>query len=361
MTKKSNRQDPLDTPVMRQYLEIKKQYRDCILLFRMGDFYELFLDDAKTAAPIMDVALTSRQGGVPMAGVPYHSADTYIARLIGAGCKVAVAEQSADPENPKLMRRSVRRVLSTGTVIEESLLASALHNYLMAVIPGEYLQAFALCDVSTGDFFSTQTESSAEEIVNFYCRYSPGEILVPSELLSELSNVLPEAKDKIVPMEDWKASPSEGLRRMEHKFGVSPSGLGYDESTKEAAGCVSLILHYLEVSFPDGSFRLDSPAYIFQGKNFMQLDAQTIRNLDLVQNSFDGGKDRSLLGVLDLACTNAGKRFLKDAVLNPLLLKEEILQRHDCVNELLAESEIRQKVRSSLSSVSDLERILSRI
>jgi len=141
---------------MKQYLELKAQYPDAILFFRMGDFYELFLDDAKIAAPIMDVALTSRQNSIPMAGVPYHSAEIYIGRLLSAGKKIAIAEQVSDPKNPRLMQRKVVRIITPGTIIEENLLKGADSQYLMAICDKDFRTdelGIAFADFSTGDFF----------------------------------------------------------------------------------------------------------------------------------------------------------------------------------------------------------------
>ena len=204
---KSN--DPLDTPVMRQYLDMKSRYPDCILFFRMGDFYEMFLDDAKKAAPIMDIALTRRQGDVPMAGVPYHSVDTYLARLVNAGLRVAIAEQKQDPENPKLMQRQVVRILSPGTLLEEGLLPGGNANYLMALTFNEDRCGIALADISTGDFFCYET-LAANQLNgmgpgDFIARYQPGEILLASDRRQALDGLRDEIKQRIRPQESYKA------------------------------------------------------------------------------------------------------------------------------------------------------------
>ncbi|MCB1315921.1 MAG: DNA mismatch repair protein MutS [Leptospiraceae bacterium] len=383
--KKNN--DPLDTPVMRQYLEMKGQYPDCILLFRMGDFYELFLEDAERAAPLMDVALTRRQQEIPMAGVPYHSADTYIARLLNAGVKVAIAEQETDPHNPKLMRRSVRRIITPGTVIEESLLGGVAHNYLMAVRPDGDCIGLALADISTGDFFCTQADAETDAglldakqnaehdaelsepftraLRDFFFKYNPREILVPSDAVGAVDLVLGNmpAAPTITPMELWKASPTEGKRRLQTVFGQNLSGLGYEQEHAAAVAAVSLILHYVERNFPahQGSMQLQPPVFRpLQGTN-MSLDEDTIRNLELLENQQEGGRKRSLFGILDECRTAPGKRFLREAVLTPLLNRDEILRRQNMIGMLAEDSTLRQSLTRGLSAVHDLERILSRM
>jgi DNA mismatch repair protein MutS len=354
-------EDALNTPVMRQYCEVKKNYPDAILFFRMGDFYEMFLDDARIAAPILDVALTRRQNQIPMAGIPYHSADTYIARLLAAGKKIAIAEQSEDPANPKLMRRTVRRVVSPGTVIEESLLSTPLNNFLMAIVPGRESHGIALADVSTGEFFSTRHDGPIEDLRDYYYRYTPCEIIVSTSALQTMKALLPEIAEKIVPVEDWRASPSEGLRLIESEYGISPRGLGYESDDGFSPAAVALAIHYIRSSFPESGIRMDAPAFRPQSAGRMFLDAETIRNLDLVWNQHDGGSGHTLFHVLDSCQTGAGRRFLKDAILHPLTERSLIEKRIDCVRALIEPQSPRVAIRGLLDGTSDLDRILSRL
>ncbi len=377
--------DPLDTPFMRQFLDLKRQVPDAILFFRMGDFYELFLEDAEEAAPLMDVALTKRQSSVPMCGVPYHSAEIYIARLIGAGKRVAIAEQENDPANPKLMRRRLRRIITPGTVLEESLLDGAGHSYLMALAPGARSLGLALADVSTGDFFSFDLPAAAlsgpEEVArdgaridetllesrygaalrDAYYKYAPREILAPSDYARELTALLPEARAALAPCEPWKASPTEGARQMATRFGQNLKGLGYPSEKTPALGAVGLVLHYLAKNFPDQIVAIGAPTYRESAGARMMLDEQTIRNLDLIQNQNEGGSSRSLYGCLDRCKTATGKRFLKDALLAPLLDRAAIFSRQERVGALLARGAIRARVAEALGRVFDLERALARM
>lgn len=373
--------DPLNTPVMRQYLELKEQHPGSVMFFRMGDFYEMFLEDAERAAPLMDVALTKRQG-IPMAGVPYHSAETYIARLLNLGEKVAIAEQSFDPENPKLMKRQVRRVISPGTVVEESLLDSGSFNYLLAVAELEGRYGLACADISTGDFFalelkgrngredgaagrdrSTGAETPAVEgeIRDYFMKLSPREVIANSGILDQLKEVLPEARGLLAGLEDWRASPLEGCRQIEKRFAKKLGGLGFEDESSPALGAAALILHYVDKSFPHEPVELDAPVYRSVGRRFMALDEQTIRNLDLVYNAQEGGNTRTLLAVLDFCATAPGRRFLKESLLAPFLLKDEILERQERVSTLVTDRELNDALQTELKTVADLERVLSRM
>ena len=313
------KKDPLDTPVMRQYQLLKEQHAEAILFFRMGDFYELFMEDARIAAPIMDIALTHRSKAIPMAGVPYQSAEIYIRRLLEAGRNVAVAEQEPDPKNPKLMQRRVRRIITPATVLEDGLLDSLSHNYLMAMVFHPQKSGLAFADISTGDFFSFEVsygrdsgisiERSLETFRDYYAKFSPKEVLLPVDLYKEFQD-MPERK-KFILMESWKANIAEGRRQVEDFYGQDLKGLGYDDTWSIALGAVSLILHYLRKNFPDKKTALQAPAFRTLRESWMQLDEKTIRNLDLVQNQNQQGSSHTLFSILDHCRTSAGKRFFK--------------------------------------------------
>ena len=361
--------DPLDTPVMRQYQELKRKYSHAILFFRMGDFYELFLEDAQKAAPLMEVALTRRQSQIPMAGVPYHSAEIYIKRLLEKGYHVAIAEQEVDPRNSNLMCRRVHRVITPGTVVEEKLLDTLGHNYLMAMVSNHEAYGLALTDISTGDFFAFTLKKHSSEpfdkgeflqiFHDHYVKFSPREILLPTEFYNELSQV-PERKS-LIAMEDWKASPLEGRRQIESRYKQSLKGLGYKNERDISLGAVSLILHYMQQNFPSEEFRLGAPVFLSMAKDFMQLDEHSIRNLDIVQNQNEGGTERTLYSVLDLCQTSFGKRFLKERLLLPLLDLKRIRERQRIVKYLIEETELRNAAREELKASSDLERVLARM
>ncbi|MCE9599095.1 MAG: DNA mismatch repair protein MutS [Spirochaetia bacterium] len=350
--------EALDTPVMRQFLDLKRSYPDSILFFRMGDFYEMFLEDAKTAAPILDLALTRRQNAIPMAGVPYHSMDGYLARLIAAGLRVAIAEQAIDEANPKLMRRLVTRVVSPGTVIEDSLLPESAHSYLIAVIPESKASdkprvGVALADVATGDFRAF--DLAADELSNFLFKNAPVETLT----VADFRNILKQpGLPQPMLLEDWKAEPQEGLRQIEQRFSMKARTLGFPEDSL-APGACGLVIHYLAQSFPTGPFPLPAPVFGGRSDSVLSLDEETIRNLELVQSA-RGGEERTLLSVLNRCQTAAGRRLMRECVLEPLNNLKEIETRQASVEEL-AKSMGRSNVQKELLAVRDLERILTRL
>ena len=353
--------DPLDTPVMRQYLDIKSRYPDCILFFRMGDFYEMFLDDAKTAAPIMDIALTRRQGDVPMAGVPYHSVDTYLARLVNSGLRVAIAEQKQDPENPKLMQRRVVRILSPGTLLEEGLLTGSHANYLMALTFTGEKCGLALADISTGDFFCYETMARGTldgmGPRDFIARYQPGEILLASDQRNQLDDMPEEIRSRIRPLESYKSSVSEGIRQIEHRYQARVEGLGFQRDSV-AAGAVSLILHYVSEAFPDRPPHLKAPVLRAPATHSLVLDEKTIRNLELVENR---NSSATLLGVMDATRSAPGKRALRKRLLSPFRAPGDIQQSQEALEVLRNQPDHLNYFSEQLDRMSDLERILSRM
>lgn len=363
----TNKGDPLNTPVMRQYLDLKKGYPDAILFFRMGDFYEMFMEDAEKAAPIMDIAITHRQNSIPMAGVPYHSVDTYISRLIGAGEKVAIAEQESDPGNPKLMRRAVKRIITPGTLLEDSLLQGSFHNYILSISELHHSCGFAIADISTGSFFTMEIELPEEnkdllqqELRYLFAKYSPREILLSSDLQKKYKELLPEAEKILTPCEPWKASPIEGKRQIQRYFSADLRGLGYENDQAASIGAASLILHYLDVTLPEGKNILGPPVFQQEEKIGMRLDEQTIRNLDLIFNYQEGTHNRTIFGVTNFCRTAPGRRRLKEAILAPLLKKDDITLRHEMLDYLVSNQSASEKISLLLDQTSDLERILSR-
>jgi len=345
--------DPLQTPIMIQYRELKAQVPDAFLFFRMGDFYELFLSDAEEAAPLMDVALTRRQAQIPMAGVPFHSADIYISRLLSHGCRVAIAEQEMDPENPKLMRRRIRRVISPGMIVEENLLSPAAANYLAAMARHNDQMGLAFLDISTGEFFAYLL--STEDPADYLARFAPGEIIAASELAKEFKKLYPAHKFEERP--DWQASPAEGLSLLERRTDGNPAASGFREPSA-ATAAIGLIEHYVKRAFPENPPRSVYPV-LRQGENHMFLDEETIRHLDLVAS--EAGNDRTLFSVLNHCQTAAGKRFLRRQILEPLLREEAIHDRHKEIDIFHKDPDLSEKLTQELRSVADIERIVNRL
>jgi len=356
-----------NTPVMQQYLSIKGDHPDAILLFRLGDFYETFFDDAKETARALDIVLTSRNAGegkdaIPLAGFPAHAADTYINRLLRAGHRVAVCEQVEDPKKAKgIVKREVVEVLSTGTALAEGYLEGERNNYLMAIsMPGDSGQTgIAVADVSTGDL--QVMEVPGQLVPDEIQRFMPAELIVPDTTDTGYLDSLPGADGRTVTTLDaWQFSFDMADRSLREHLGVGTlKGLGLD-GLEIGTGALGALISYLQNN------RLVSLAHLKRitirgtGEG-MLLDAATQRNLELVANIRDGGKNGSLLGVLDHTRTSMGARILRNTLLSPLTASAAIEKRLDAVESLVEESDLRDDLFTALDGMGDLERIAVRV
>ena len=352
------------TPMMVQYLEIKEQHPECLLFFRLGDFYEMFFDDAKVASKELELVLTGKDCGLPerapMCGVPFHSCEGYIARLVSRGYKVAICEQTEDPATAKgLVKRDVIRVVTPGTVMESSMLDEGKNNYLCAAFGKGNTVGLCFADVSTGDV--RVTELAGEDVNGRLCselgRFSPSEILCNLELAkneifmgfsAERLMVSPEVRD------DGCFNAND--ERVAERFGEAEA-LKERETAKAAVGC---LLAYLFETQMTGLERLRELNYYTDGQ-FMRLDISTRRNLELVETMRGKEKRGSLLGVLDKTKTAMGKRLLRVWLERPLLQPAAIDERLDAVEELVKDSVLCGDLGEMLSGIYDLERIMTRI
>jgi DNA mismatch repair protein MutS len=348
---------PMSTPLRRQYLEIKRQHPDAILLFRLGDFYETFDGDAEIAARELDIVLTGREMGngerVPLAGIPYHAAEGYIARLVTRGYKVAICDQLGDPSASKgLVERAVVRVVTPGTVVEAGLLSAKANNYLAALAAEGKRAGLAYVDITTGEFAATQL--SFERALAELERLQPAELL-----LSEGQDVpTPAARARTV-QPAWRFRPDTGLEALLAHFEVATLdgfGLVGQPLAVAAAGAV---LQYLQETQPGALARLGGLTS-YSTEAFMVLDAATRRNLDLAQGP-DGSAARSLLGVLDLTETAMGGRKLRRWITQPLLDLKRLQRRQEAVAALARSARPRAALRAALREVPDLERLALRV
>ena len=317
------------TPLIAQYLSVKQRVPDAILFFRLGDFYEMFFEDAEVGARVLDIQLTSRnKDGVPLCGVPYHSAEPYIAKLLKAGHKVAICEQGTpDAKSPKLMPRQIVRVITPGTVGEEMVLTAAEKSYLVAVVGAEG-GAFALAalDVSTGEFLATQAHEAStlsEEIA----RIAPREIVVAGGPDAELGALLNDLNCPLTTLDP----ESFGAERAAAAFSSRFVGAAADlhESIARAAG---IALLYVETTFGHDLAHLQAPR-LYRIAEYMLVDETTRRHLELIAST-DGGRKGSLLSILDETLTAVGARTLCNWIIYPLLSLDAIRARHDAVEEL---------------------------
>ncbi|MDA8092005.1 MAG: DNA mismatch repair protein MutS [Nitrospiraceae bacterium] len=343
---------------MKQYQQIKERYPDAILFFRLGDFYEMFGEDAKAASSILQIALTSRDKSkddpVPMCGIPYFSAETYINKLIGAGRKVAVCEQVEDPKDAKgIVMREVVRVVTPGTHTPEN---PKENNFIASFFPVGRKHGIALADISTGEFFLFETGNPFEDEIG---RFEPREIVYPESLgrdlryAGALKNYFTTAAD------DFLFDYSEAYRGLLSYFKVSSLAAFGCEGLRAAVSAAGALLSVL-LSTQRGQLSFTKLIHL-KDSSAMFLDYSTRRNLELIHNLKDGGRDGTLLWALDETLTPMGGRFLRNAVLNPLVEADKVNRRLGAVSLLVGEYELTDRLRGALRKIQDLERLGARV
>ncbi|MBC7259263.1 MAG: DNA mismatch repair protein MutS [Chloroflexi bacterium] len=357
----------MSTPVRRQYLAIKKRFPNTIVFFRLGDFYETFDEDAKTVAQVCDIVLTSRPVGkdqrVPLAGVPYHAVDGYLAKLIGAGYKVAIVEQVSDPKESKgLVAREVVRVVTPGTVVEPTLLDERRNNFLAALTLEDRRAGLAYVDITTGEFATTQFsgDDAMQEALQELARLQPAECLIPARPDAPERAALRGVECPITEWDAWRFDVQTAREALLQHFGVGTlAGFGC-EGLPQAIRAAGAIVQYLQETQKAALAHLDSLT-TYSTSHFMTLDASTRRNLELVATLRTGAVKGSLLGVLDLTRTSMGGRMLRQWLLQPLVEKAAIERRLDAVEALYNATPQRMKIRELLGGVGDLERLTNRL
>jgi DNA mismatch repair protein MutS len=366
------------TPMLQQYLEIKGQHEDAILFYRMGDFYEMFFDDAVVASKILGITLTSRNKSsdpvqVPMCGIPYHAAQSYLAKLIKAGRRVAICEQTEDPASAKgIVKREVVRIISPGVVTDDQLLDDKSNNYLSALVvkPTHDLRLYGLSflDVSTGEFligeFSDKLDTN-DEILDQLTRLAPSELLIPgddqdrlADLLEQLHALLPDICITERNTDIYQPAIAQELLH-DHFQVVTLDGFGCGHLTLGVVAAAAL-LEYIQQTQKATSDHIEKLTPI-DTDSILHIDESSRRNLELTQTIVSGHRQGSLLAVLDSTCTPMGARLLRHNLLFPLQNKEKIINRLDAVTFFFNNSTLRRDVRNFLEGVYDLERLNSRM
>ena len=355
------------TPMMQQYMETKQQYKDCILFYRLGDFYEMFFEDALTASKELEITLTGKDCGLeeraPMCGVPYHAVDGYLNKLVARGYKVAICEQVEDPKQAKgIVKREVIRIVTPGTNLDTQALDETRNNYLMAVIHTGDRYGVSVADITTGEYLVTELDNE-RKLLDEIMKFSPSEIICNQSFY--VSGIdIEDMKDRlgitVFPLDAWYVDDALCSRvLMEHFHVTSLAGLGIADYSCGiiAAGA---LLKYLMETQKTAIANLTSLTPYSIGK-FMIIDSSTRRNLELCETLREKNKKGSLLWVLDKTKTAMGARLLRKYVEQPLIEKEEITRRLDAVDELKNNAIIREELREYLNPVYDLERLISRI
>ncbi|MGH7599643.1 MAG: DNA mismatch repair protein MutS, partial [bacterium] len=371
--------DDLTTPLMRQYLAIKAQYKEAILFFRMGDFYEMFYDDAKIASEVLGITLTSRSHGksseVPLAGFPHHALDTYLAKMVRAGYRVAICEQVEDPKLAKIVvKREVTEVVTPGSILSDDLLSSRRNNFLLAVHPlqktpsgaaagAKALAGLAQVDISTGEFIVGEVaiESMAGGLREAILNIEPAELLVAEEHADWLrAKILPNSPLLVTRREGWQFAYDYAYEKLTHHFQtMTLKGFGCDDLTAGicAAGAAlsylkenqkSELAHFTQLT------RLNS-------REFVAIDAATRRNLELVRSLRSEDQKGTLLSVLDRTRTAMGGRRMVQWILQPLRDADKIKARLDAVEELMQKKNARESIAELLRGMGDLERLVAKV
>ncbi len=356
------------SPMMRQYMQIKEENADAILFFRLGDFYEMFFDDAITASRELDLTLTGKDCGLseraPMCGVPYHSCEGYIARLVERGYKVAVCEQTEDPSKAKgLVKRDVVRIITPGTVIDGDMLDEGSNNYLASVYRKDSEIGLCFADVSTGDCKLTEISGSdaLARVKSEIMRFSPKELIVDLKMQSEISGFLEEKFEGTVTLRQTSCFSDDFTQDIIcDNFGVvSPQNLGI--RTGGGMQCaLGAALDYIKENGKGGNITVKSVS-IYGDKEYMRLDMTATRNLELISTMRSSSRRGSLLSVLDKTKTAMGKRMLKGVILQPLISIPEITKRQNAIEELLSSEIIRGEIREYMSNVRDVDRTMTRV
>ena len=356
------------SPMMRQYMEIKEANQDCIIFYRLGDFYEMFFDDAIKGSEELELTLTGRDCGLderaPMCGVPFHSAEGYIARLVEKGYKVAICEQVEDPATAKgIVKRDIVRIVTPGTVIEGEMLDEGRNNYLASVYEKSGKIGVCFADASTGEAHVTELsgEDMYAELQNEIMRFAPSEILIDAKLKDKISAFLEEKITAAISVRDdihFDTTATEAL--LCQNFGViSPENVGIEVGSVSQS-VLGAVIDYLQENGKTGTIAIKN-VNIYTSAQFMGLDVTAVRNLELCETMRTKSKRGSLLGVLDKTKTAMGKRLMRSYVLQPLLSIPEITLRQNAVEELANDTVMRCEAQEYMSGIRDIERMMTKI
>lgn len=350
------------TPMMAQYKAIKEKYSDCMVLFRLGDFYEMFFEDAVEGSKILNITLTSRNKGngikSPMCGVPFHAIDNYISKLTRAGKKVAIADQVTEPDGRGIVEREVVRVVTPGTTFDDNLLDQKSNNYVVSLVQSYNGYGFSYCDVTTGDAFVTEF-IDLMEIHQELARVNPSEIIMPQTLLDN-----PQVKSILNQFKDLSCFPFEIFRDPEdvlvENFGVkSISVFGLDDK-KSALSSFAFLYEYLKETQKTELKHIEGVKF-YTTSEFVPLNSSTIRNLEIFYSAVDGKKSGTLFSVIDKTKTAMGGRKLKTWMIHPLKSRDLIVERLSAVSKLKGNSTLLKDVREELHRILDIERLLARL
>ncbi len=355
------------TPMMSQYFEVKKEYSDCILMYRLGDFYEMFFDDAKEASQILEIALTGRDCGqkerAPMCGVPFHAVDSYIARLIENGKKVAICEQT-DEVDPikKVVKRKVVRVVTPGTILDSSALDDKKNNYLASVYIDEGGAGISFVDITTGEISTAETPDGSELVIlNELVKYAPSEVIANS-IAYKNQGLIDKIRDRfectVINFRDEAYEFASAMEKVKEIMGKEQNSEIYEKVHSSASlGALFVYLEEMQKTAPQNLKELD----IIDDGRYMGIDLYSMRNLELLETMRDKKARGSLFHILNKTVTSMGSRLMRKWITMPLVNCGAIRNRHNAVEELLLNPVMREEIREMLKGINDIERTISRI
>lgn len=357
---------PKYTPMMMQYLEIKEKYKDCILFFRLGDFYEMFFDDALTATRELNITLTEKGCGkdedkAPMCGVPYHSAEPYISKLVNKGYKVAICEQTEDPKKTKtIVKRDVVRIVTPGTLLDTNVLDEEKNNFILCIYESKKGFGFSVCDVSTGEFLTTEFNAGeGGKIIDEIAKYNPTEIICNDEITisADISRIF---DIRLTVYYDWAFDyQTANICLCNHFKTINLYGYGL-EASKNAISSAGALLQYL-IDTQKNSLSHISAIKKYSTESFMVLDLSSRKNLELTGTLKDNSKKGSLLWVLDKTKTPMGSRLLRKWIEQPLINIDDIQRRLDSVEKFKDDVLSREELKELLNTIYDIERLMGKI
>ena len=359
------------SPMMQRYLETKEQYKDCILFYRLGDFYEMFFDDAITAARELEITLTGKDCGqeerAPMAGVPHHAAEMYISRLIAKGYKVAICEQLEDPKNAKgIVKRGVIRVVTPGTIVESNMLEERKNNYIMSIFKSGIYFGISVCDISTGEFYAAEIKDNNNfpQLLDEIARYTPSELVINSNLADcteEMSKIRERFSTYITRFQDKFFDSKPDIIKL--RFNLIDTNQKPIENIEErsfAVASINALIEYIEQTQMTSLDHINKIT-IYQISKYMSLDMNARRNLEITEKMRDKSKKGTLLWVLDKTSTSMGGRHLRRWLNDPLIDTLEINRRLEAVKELKENVMLRGDVIDNLKKVYDIERLAGKM
>ena len=359
------------SPMMQRYLETKEQYKDCILFYRLGDFYEMFFDDAITAARELEITLTGKDCGqeerAPMAGVPHHAAEMYISRLIAKGYKVAICEQLEDPKNAKgIVKRGVIRVVTPGTIVESNMLEERKNNYIMSIFKSGIYFGISVCDISTGEFYAAEIKDNNNfpQLLDEIARYSPSELVINSNLADcteEMSKIRERFSTYITRFQDkFFDSKPDIIKLRFNLVDMNQKPIENIEERSFAVASINALIEYIEQTQMTSLDHINKIT-VYQISKYMSLDINARRNLEITEKMRDKSKKGTLLWVLDKTSTSMGGRHLRRWLNDPLIDTLEINRRLEAVKELKENVMLRGDVIDNLKKVYDIERLAGKM